>query len=127
MVKRIFKEEKVKNQLQIRNRKLRIKVSMIFQTEKLLKDMNDKLEPADKSKIEASLNTLKEINGKISIDTITEANIEELKKAKEDLTSIFYEISQKVYSQAGANAGDVNAHSASSNDDDVIDADFKEE
>ena len=101
--------------------------SMIFQTEKLLKDMNDKLEPADKSKIEASLNTLKEINGKISIDTITEANIEELKKAKEDLTSIFYEISQKVYSQAGANAGDVNAHSASSNDDDVIDADFKEE
>lgn len=98
--------------------------SMIFQTEKLLKDMADKLEPADKSKIESSLNILKDLNDKTSIDTITEANIEELKKAKEDLTNVFYEISQKVYNQAGANAADVNA---SSNDDDVIDADFKEE
>ncbi len=101
--------------------------SMIFQTDKLLKDMADKLEPSDKSKVESSLNNLKELNAKISIDTITEANIEELRKAKEDLTNVFYEISQKVYSQAGANAQDVNAQGASSNDDDVIDADFKEE
>lgn len=103
--------------------------SMIFQTEKLLKDMADKLDPADKSKIESSLSRLKELNDQFSIDTITEASVQELKQAKEDLTNVFYEISQKVYSQAGANAADSGAAQGASaeNNDDVIDADFKEE
>ena len=104
--------------------------AMVFQTEKMLKDMEDKLEADDKAKVEASLNKLKELNEKAVAGAMTEEQVAELKAAKEELTNVFYSISEKLYSQAGAAQGatpDMNAGSQAHADDDVIDADFKEE
>ena len=103
--------------------------SMVFQTEKMIKDMEDKLEADDKAKVETALNKLKELNDKAVAGAMTEEQVAELKAAKEELTNVFYSISEKLYSQAGAAQGagpDMNAGNANA-DDDVIDADFKEE
>ncbi len=103
--------------------------SMVFQTEKMLKDMEGKLEADDKAKVDASLNKLKELNDKAVAGAMTEEQVAELKAAKEELTNVFYSISEKLYSQAGAAQGaegpDMNQSAKA--DDDVIDADFKEE
>ena len=106
--------------------------SMVFQTEKMMKDMEDKLEADDKAKVEAALTKLKDLNDKAVVGQMTDEQVAELKTAKEELTQVFYSISEKVYSQAqaaqGAGAGpDMNAGNAHAQDDDVIDADFKEE
>ncbi|MBE6022808.1 MAG: molecular chaperone DnaK [Cellulosilyticum sp.] len=103
--------------------------AMVFQTEKMIKDMEDKLEADDKAKVETALNKLKDLNDKAVAGAMTEEQVAELKAAKEELTNVFYSISEKLYSQAGAAQGagpDMNAGGQSA-DDDVIDADFKEE
>ncbi|MDF2593829.1 MAG: chaperone protein DnaK [Clostridia bacterium] len=103
--------------------------SMVFQTEKSLKDMEDKLDPADKAKIEESLNKLKDLNNKFAVETMSPNEAEELKAAKEELTNVFYAISEKLYSQAAPNmeGADMNGGAGKAQNDDVIDADFKEE
>ena len=104
--------------------------SMVFQTEKMLKDMDGKLEADDKAKVDAALNKLKDLNDKAVASEMTEAQVEELKAAKEELTQVFYAISEKLYSAAGAQAGPeagADAGQSAKADDDVIDADFKEE
>ncbi len=105
--------------------------SMVFQTEKMLNAMEDKLEADDKAIVDAALNKLKELNDKAVAAEMTEAQVEELKAAKEELTQVFYAISEKLYSQAAPDmngAGpDMNGAGSSKADDDVIDADFKEE
>lgn len=101
--------------------------SMVFQTEKMMKDMEDKLDAADKTDVEAKLNKLKEINDRVNVETITDVEVNELKEAKEALTQAFYAISEKMYAQVAPNAAPgADAGSANANDD-VIDADFKEE
>ena len=103
---------------------------MLFQKEKMIKDMEDKLEADDKAKVETALNKLKELNDKAVAGAMTEEQVAELKAAKEELTNVFYSISEKLYSQAGAAQGagpDMNAGGNAKADDDVIDADFKEE
>lgn len=98
---------------------------MIFQTEKTLKDLGDKVPAEDKTNIDAKLEDLKKI--KDSDDT------EAIKKASEDLTQALYAVTTKIYQQnpeaaqggpnpgagAGGNAG------ANGGDDNVVDADFK--
>ena len=105
--------------------------SMVFQTEKMIKDMEDKLEADDKAKVDVALAKLKELNDKAVAAEMTEAQVEELKAAKEELTQVFYAISEKLYSQAAPDmngAGpDMNGAGSAKADDDVIDADFKEE
>ncbi|OON97052.1 MAG: molecular chaperone DnaK [Epulopiscium sp. Nele67-Bin005] len=103
--------------------------SMIFQTEKLLTDMADKIDPADKADVEVKLEALKNISETMNLDSVSDDAIESLKTAKDELTQVFYGISEKMYNQASeqnADMGDMGAGSASA-DDDVIDADFKEE
>ncbi|PHV71513.1 molecular chaperone DnaK [Sporanaerobium hydrogeniformans] len=104
--------------------------SMVFQTEKMMKDMEDKLQAEDKAKIEASLTKLKELNDKAVVGAMTDAQVEELKAAKEELTQAFYAVSEKLYSQAAPDmqGADMNAGATGgAQNDDVIDADFKEE
>ena len=78
--------------------------SMIFQTEKMLKEeIGQKIEAADKQKIEDELGKLKSLNESLNIDTMTESDAENLKKATESLTNVFYEVSTKLYQNAGGN------------------------
>ena len=128
----LFRSEQFANEDKKRKEAIDVKNeadSMVFQTEKMLKDMEDKLEADDKAKVDAALTKLKELNDKAVAGAMTEEQVTELKAAKEELTTVFYGISEKLYSQAAPDMGaqDPNAAGASAQDDDVIDADFKEE
>lgn len=99
--------------------------SLIYQTEKTLKDLGDKVSPADKSNVEAELNHLKEV--------VKGDDAEAIKAASEKLSQAFYAISQKMYQQNPGAAGpggfdpnqDGGANPGTDGQDDVYDADYK--
>lgn len=109
--------------------------SLVFQLEKTLTDLGDKIEASEKANVEEALKNLKDILAKTTPETMTEADIENIKAEKEKLMSIFQELSQKLYQQQGAQAGPGPEgfaggagpeNQGGSNDDDVVDADYKE-
>jgi len=66
--------------------------SLVYQTEKLLKEHGDKIKADEKSKIESSINAVKEaLKGK---------DAEKIKKATEELTNATYRLSEAVYKEA---------------------------
>jgi molecular chaperone DnaK len=69
----------------------------IYQTEKQIEDMKDKIEADDKSKIEAALESLKEAKKANKID--------DMKSALENVNKIWNEIAQKLYAQSGGQPG----------------------
>ena len=107
--------------------------AMVFQTEDALKQVGDKLADSDKTAVEADLQALKDALGKAPADQMTDAQIDEIKSAKEKLMSSAQALFTKVYEQAqgaqqagpapdmGASAG-----AGAPNDDNVVDGDFKE-
>ncbi len=97
--------------------------SMIFQTEKTLKDLEEKIEAEDKAKIEAELTNLKSVNEGITIENATDSDVQRLKEATETLTNVFYEVSAKIYQAAGPQPGE---EGQPSNDDDVISGEYDE-
>ena len=107
--------------------------SMVFQTEKALEEVGDKIDVNDKSAVEADLNALKEAINRAPVDQMTDAQVEDIKAGKEKLMASAQALFAKVYEAAqGANAGagqnmggQANG-GASQADDDVIDGDFKE-
>lgn len=107
--------------------------SMVYSTEKTLREMGDKIPSDTKSKIESELERLKK--------AIADNDIESIKRFMEDVRQASYKMSEELYKQAqasgaagaggagqqpgaegGPNAGRAGEHSA---DDDVIDADFR--
>ena len=106
--------------------------SMVFQTEKALEEVGDKIDANDKSAVEADLNALKEAINRAPIDQMTDAQIEDIKAGKEKLMASAQALFAKVYEQAqGAGAAgqagsgpDMGASQGS--DDNVVDGDFKE-
>ena len=109
--------------------------SMVFQTEKALEEVGDKIDANDKAEVEADLNALKEAINRASVDQMTDAQVEDIKSGKEKLMNSAQKLFAKVYEQAqqagagaGPNMGGANAGNAGSSkpDDDVVDADFKE-
>ena len=78
---------------------------MVYQCEKTMNDLGDKIEEADKNELNAKLDALKE--------ALKGDNIEEIKAKQEDLTKKFYEVSEKVYKNAApqdaSGAPDANA------------------
>ncbi|MCK5760326.1 MAG: Hsp70 family protein, partial [Candidatus Delongbacteria bacterium] len=65
----------------------------IFQTEKLIKDLEDKLDPADKEKLQTGVDKLKEL--------LEGDDIETIKMATEEHNKVWHEISQKMQQAAG--------------------------
>ena len=70
---------------------------MVYQTEKTLAEMGDKLDPADKSEVEGKLQSLK--------TALTGTDSAAIKHATEELTQAFYKISEKLYQQANPQGG----------------------
>ena len=109
--------------------------SMVFQTEKALEEVGDKLDANDKSEVEADLNALKEAINRAPVDQMTDAQVEDIKAGKEKLMNSAQKLFAKVYEQAQAagqagpgpetNAGAGQAGSQPYGDD-VVDGDFKE-
>ena len=107
--------------------------SMVFQTEKALEEVGDKVDANDKTAVEANLNELKALIEKSNPEEMTEAQVAEIKAAKEKLMESAQKVFAKMYEQqaqasgaAGAgpdmNAGADNSYSS----DDVVDGDYKE-
>ncbi|MBP5282704.1 MAG: Hsp70 family protein, partial [Lachnospiraceae bacterium] len=116
--------------------------SFVFQTEKALKDVGDKIADSDKGQVEADLQAVKAILERTKDQEMSDSDLDELRAAKEKLTNSAQSLFTKMYEsmqqgqggQAGpdmsgfaGNAGATNAGSSNSNaDDDVIDGDFRE-
>ncbi len=70
---------------------------MVYQTEKTLGEMGDKLDAADKSEVESKLTALK--------TALTGTDTAAIKAATEELTQAFYKVSEKMYQAAGSAEG----------------------
>ncbi len=101
--------------------------NMVYQTEKTLTDLGDKITEDEKSGIQAEVDKLKELL------KATELDVEAVKAQTEAVSKKFYEISSKLYADAQAQAqaqaeqqaqADPNA-GAGAADDNVVDADYK--
>ena len=98
---------------------------MVYQTEKTLEEMGDKLDAGDKANIEGELNRVKE--------ALKGTDTQAIKDATEGLTKAFYAVSEKLYSQAGAQpgpdmggaAGGATGATNNGGDDNVVDADYE--
>ncbi len=98
---------------------------MVYQTEKTLEEMGDKIPASDKGEVESKLNALK--------DALKGTDTQAIKNATEELTKAFYAVSEKLYSQAGAQPG-AGADAGCGGDcgscgtnggDNVVDADYE--
>ncbi len=96
--------------------------SLIFQTKKLIDELGDKINEADKAKINAQVENLEKVNEGLQAETMSETDVTTLKNACEDLNKTVQEFSTQMYQQAqqaqqqaGAQGG------ANPGADDVID------
>ena len=101
--------------------------SMVFQTEKALEEVGDKLDANDKAEVESDLNALKEAINRAPVDQMTDAQVEDIKDGKEKLMASAQKLFAKVYEQAqsagaqGEAGPDMNAGNAGNAADDVVD------
>ena len=115
--------------------------STVFQVEKALKEVGDKVPADQKSGVEADLNALKDLLAKAPADgSLTDAQITDIKAAKEKLMNSSQALFTKMYENmqqnqggpnpdagAGPQGGSQGGSSAGNNGgDDVVDADYKE-
>lgn len=95
---------------------------MVYQTEKLMKDLEGKISEDEKKDIEAKLADLKKASEGSDYD--------DMKKKTEDLTQAFYKVSEQLYKQsgeAGAAGAEAGAQGSEEHkgDDDVVDGDYE--
>ena len=111
-------DKKAKEAVDIRN----MADSAIYQGEKLVKDMGDKLDGADKSTIEAAIQKVK--------DAVAANNVDDMKKTTEELQQVFNNVAQKIYQQNPGAAQGFDPSQAAGGatqggaDDNVVDADY---
>ena len=79
--------------------------SMVFQTEKALDEVGDKISESDKAAVKADREALKEAINRAPIDQMTDAQIEDIKSGKEKLMNSAQALFAKVYEQAQSAAG----------------------
>ncbi|MCI6094712.1 MAG: molecular chaperone DnaK [Clostridium sp.] len=98
--------------------------SLVYQTEKTVKELGDKIDEADKARINAEVENVK--------NALAGTDAEAIKAATEKLTEVSYDVFGKVYQQQGAqpgadagfNAGSANG-SANTGNDGAVDADYE--
>ncbi|ADL51169.1 molecular chaperone DnaK [Clostridium cellulovorans] len=96
---------------------------LIYQTEKALTDLAEKVTEEEKTKVQDKIEDLKKVKDG--------EDLEAIKAATEALTQEFYALSTKLYQQAGGEGqpgpdmGDFNQGAQGQKDDNVVDADFK--
>ena len=119
-------DKKKKEEIEVKNNA----ESLIYNSEKTLGELGDKISGEEKAKVEAEIeNTRKALDSN---------NTESIKEATEKLTKVFYEMSEQLYKNANPNGGvDPNAAAGADangantdnggNDGTVYDADYKVE
>lgn len=112
-------DKKRKEEIEVRNNA----DSFVYQSEKTLKDMGDKMSPDDKSRIENEISNVKK--------ALEGTDTESIKNATEALKNAFHEVSSKIYQQQGQqgpqddNPGFDGQQNSGASEDDVYDADYK--
>ncbi len=100
---------------------------IVYQSEKALEEMKDKLDPAEVSELESGINSVKE--------ALKGTDTAAIKSATDSLTQAFYKVSEKMYAQASAAAGQQpgpdmgganfgGQQPGGNGPDDVVDADY---
>ena len=116
-------DRKKKEEIEVKNNA----ESLIYNSEKTLNDLGDKISGEEKAKVETEIeNTKKALEG---------GNTDKIKEATEKLTKVFYEMSEQLYKNAnpnGAQGADPNATAGDAdneqaNNGNVYDADYKVE
>jgi molecular chaperone DnaK len=112
--------------------------SMIFQTEKALSEVGDKIDADAKSTVEADLTRLKELIEKSNPEVMSEGEVADIKAAKEKLMEDAQALFAKLYEQSGAagagpdmsgagfNGGQAGGATGGNYGDDVVDGDYRE-
>ncbi|MDD2446360.1 MAG: molecular chaperone DnaK [Tissierellia bacterium] len=85
--------------------------SMVYQTEKALKELEGKISEDEKADVNSKLDALKK--------SLEGEDIDDIKNKTEELTQSFYKISEKIYSQTQENG------EGAAPEDDVVDADYE--
>jgi molecular chaperone DnaK len=117
-------DKKKREEIELRNQA----DTSIFTAEKMLKESGDKLEPADKTKVEEGVAAVRKAVG--------EDNLDEIKKSMESLTEAVYAATTKIYEKIQAEQASAQAQQAgtgadpgqqkeSNTDDNVVNADYK--
>ena len=99
--------------------------SIVFQTEKTLKDLEGKIDESEKNAVETQLNQLKSLSEGMNVETMTENDVANLKSATDALTQEFYKISEKLYQQTQGQNGQAGSNGQGAGPD-VVDGDGKE-
>ncbi len=114
--------------------------AFVFQTEKAIEEVGDKISDSEKSAVQADLEAVKAILERTKDQEMSDSDLDELKAAKEKLTNSAQSLFTKMYEnmqqaqggQAGPDMGGFSggagpeAGGASAPEDDVIDGDFRE-
>ncbi|NLJ58140.1 MAG: molecular chaperone DnaK, partial [Tissierellia bacterium] len=114
-----FAEEdrKKKEEIEVKNNA----DTLVYQTEKTLKDLEGKISDEEKASAQAAADELKK--------AIESNDIEQMKEKTESLTQVFNDLAQKLYAQSGAQGGpevDPNFDQGAAPEEDVVEADFEE-
>ena len=111
-------DKKKKEEIEVRN----TADSLVYNSQKTLGELGDKISEEEKAKVETEIESVKK--------ALEGTDVEAIKSATEKLTTVFYEISEKMYSQINneQNPGfDPNMGANEENTDNVYDADYKVE
>ncbi len=101
--------------------------NMVFQVEKAIEDLGDKISDDEKTTVQADITAIREILDRTTAENITDADAEALNAAKEKLMNDSQPVFAKVYEQTqGAAGAGPDMGGAAGDDDDVVDADYKE-
>ncbi len=109
--------------------------AFVFQTEKALSEVGDKIDASEKSGVEADLQAVKDILERTKDQEMTDSQLDELKAAKEKLTNSAQSLFTKMYenmqqAQAGPDmsnmGGAADAGTQEAPADDVVDGDYRE-
>ena len=89
----------------------------VYQTEKTLGELGDKISADEKAAIQSAIDKLKEVN--------KGSDVAAIKAATEEVQQAFYKVSEKLYQQAGPQAGQAGGGAQQPGDDGVVDADYE--
>jgi molecular chaperone DnaK len=99
--------------------------TLVYQTEKLLRENGDKIDPGERSRVETAVGALK--------DSLSGADVEAIRRNTEQLMQVSQSFAQHLYEAAsqqqagGPSAGPTGATSSGPNDDEVVDAEIVDE
>ena len=93
--------------------------NLVYQTEKTLGDLGDKISADEKASIQSEVDKLKEML------KVEEIDVEAVKAQTEAVSKKFYEVSSKLYADAQAQQAAPNGPDTEAPDDNVVDADYK--